>query len=272
MANDKSSPRVEGILVAILFIAIGVGYAIYGARSWFPELASRHGSGIDAMITFVLVATGLMFLIGHLVFGWLIWRAAARDRVTSRLAEPRAERRISITVGIVIALAAEGGVIAIGLPVFGEYYGDIPLDAVDIEVTGQQFAWNNHYPGADGVRGRTDVALITPTNPVGLDNNDPASADDIVAVNQLTVPVDRPVKITLRALDVIHSFYLPHHRVKQDAVPGMSIPVWFIPTREGRFEIPCAELCGLGHYRMKGFLNVVSQAEYEAWLDEQAGS
>jgi len=158
------------------------------------------------------------------------------------------------------------------LPVFGEYFGDIPEDAVNIVVTGQQFAWNNHYSGEDGIFGRTDVALITPTNPVGLDGNDPAAADDFVLINQLTVPVDRPVKITLRALDVIHSFFLPHHRVKQDAVPGMSIPVWFVPTREGRFEIPCTELCGLGHYRMQGFLNVVSQAEYDAWLDEQAGN
>ena len=96
--------------------------------------------------------------------------------------------------------------------------------------------------------------------------------DDIVSINQMTVPVDRPVKIMLRSLDVIHSFFLPHHRVKQDAVPGMNIPVWFIPTREGTFEIPCAELCGLGHYRMKGFLNVVSASEYDAWLTQQAGN
>jgi len=272
MPDNKPAPKLEGLLVALLFLATGVGWAIYGARDWFPEVASRHGVGIDAMITFVLAATGTMFVVGHIVLALFIWQGSRRDAVSVRLATPKMERRVAITLGLVMAIAAEGGVLAIGLPVFNEYFGDIPEDAVHITVTGQQFAWNNHYPGDDGVFGRTEVALITPTNPVGLDSSDPAAADDFVSINQLTVPVDRPVKITLRALDVIHSFFLPHHRVKQDAVPGMSIPVWFVPTREGKFEIPCTELCGLGHYRMQGFLNVVSQAEYDAWLDEQAGN
>lgn len=270
MANRDSAPKREGLMVALLFTGIAVGFVIYGARDWFPPVASRHGAGIDAMITFLLGTTAAMFLIGHLVLALFIWQGSRRDKVANRVASPQAERRVSITLGLVMAVAAEGGVLAIGLPVFGEYYGDIPEDAVSIVVTGQQFAWNNHYPGADGIHGRTDVALVTPMNPVGLDSSDPAAADDFVSVNQLTVPVDRPVKVTLRALDVIHSFFLPFHRVKQDAIPGMSIPVWFVPTREGTFEIPCAELCGLGHYRMQGFLNVVSQAEYDAWLDAQA--
>ncbi len=272
MADSTSAPKLEGLLVALLFVGLSVGFAIYGARNWFPEVASRHGVGIDAMIMFLLAVTGAMFLIGHLVLALFIWQGSRRNSVVARLASSKAERRVAITLGLVMALAAEGGVLAIGLPVFGEYFGEIPADAVDVVVTGQQFAWNNHYPGGDGVFGRTDVALITPTNPVGLDSNDPAAADDFVSINQLTVPVDRPVKITLRSIDVIHSFFLPHHRVKQDAVPGMTIPVWFVPTREGRFEIPCTELCGLGHYRMQGFLNVVSQTEYETWLDEQAGN
>ena len=272
MTDSRPAPKLEGLLVALLFLATGIGWAIYGARDWFPEVASRHGEGIDAMISFVFIATGVMFVIGHVVLALFIWQGSRRDAVSSRLATSQQERRVAITLGLVMAIAAEGGVLAIGLPVFNEYYGDIPADAVKVIVTGQQFAWNNHYPGDDGVFGRTDVALITPTNAVGLDTSDPAAADDFVAINQLTVPVDRPVQITLRALDVIHSFFLPHHRVKQDAVPGMSIPVWFVPTREGRFEIPCAELCGLGHYRMQGYLNVVSQAEYDAWLDEQAGN
>ena len=272
MADGKAAPKLEGLLVAILFLGLGIGYAIYGARGWFPELASRHGAGIDSMITFLLAATGGMFLIGHLVLALFVWQASRRDDVANRVVSGKTERWAAIGLGLVMALAAEGGVLAIGLPVFGEYFGDIPEDAVDIVVTGQQFAWNIQYPGADGVHGRTDIGLITPTNPVGLDRTDPYAADDIVSINQITVPVDRPVKVTLRALDVIHSFFLPHHRVKQDAVPGMSIPVWFVPTREGQFEIPCAELCGLGHYRMKGFLNVVSASEYDAWLAAQAGS
>jgi cytochrome c oxidase subunit 2 len=272
MADGKNAPKLEGFLVATLFLGLGVGFAIYGARGWFPEVASRHGAGIDSMITFLLAVTGGMFLIGHVVLAYFVWRGSRRERVGTRLMAARSERRLAIGLGLVMAVAAEGGVLAIGLPVFGEYFGDIPEDAVSVIVTGQQFAWNIHYPGADEIHGRTDIALITPTNPVGLDRSDPAAADDIVSINQMTVPVDRPVKVMLRSLDVIHSFFLPHHRVKQDAVPGMNIPVWFIPTREGSFEIPCAELCGLGHYRMQGFLNVVSASEYDAWLTQQAGN
>ena len=125
------------------------------------------------------------------------------------------------------------------------------------------------HSGSDGTWGRTDPGLITPNNPVGLDNSDPAAADDIVSINQIMVPVDRPLRFTLRSRDVIHSFFLSYHRVKQDAVPGMSIDIWFVSTREGRFEIPCAELCGLGHYRMQAYLNVLPANEYEQWLRDQ---
>jgi cytochrome c oxidase subunit 2 len=138
-------------------------------------------------------------------------------------------------------------------------------------VTGKQFEWHVRYPGPDGTLGPKSVALIDDvTNPVGLDRSGSGGADDIVTINQITVPVSRPVRIRLQARDVIHSFFLPHMRVKQDAIPGMSPEVIFVPTREGNFEIACTELCGLGHYRMQAFFSVVSQAEFDAWLVEQA--
>lgn len=269
--GTSSSNRLEATLVGALFAALGIGYVIYGSRGWAPELASRHGAGIDMMINFLLVATGLMFVVGHIVLGFFIWKGAQRSAVSLRLASAKQEKWVAITLGLLMTFIAEGGIIIIGLPVFGEYYGEIPEDAVELEVIGQQFAWNVRYPGPDGTYGRTDVALIDEVrNPIGLDRNDPAAADDITELNQITVPVDRPIKVTLKARDVIHSFFLPHFRVKQDAVPGMTITIWFTPTREGRFEIPCAELCGLGHYRMKGFLNVVSDADFQAFLDDNA--
>ena len=257
----------EGTLVGVVFASLGIGYLVYGGQAWAPQLASRHGAGIDTMMSFLLTTTGIMFLIGHLVLGALIFLGVRRNRVTLRMATSRSERWISISLGLLMTFVAEGGVLAIGLPVFQEYYGEIPHDAVTVAVTGQQFAWNAHYPGDDGTFGRTDPGLITANNPVGLDGNDPAAADDTISINQISVPVNRPIRVRLRSRDVIHSFFLPHLRVKQDAVPGMTIDVWFVPTREGRFEIPCAELCGLGHYRMKGFLNVVSEAEFAAFLD-----
>jgi cytochrome c oxidase subunit 2 len=140
-----------------------------------------------------------------------------------------------------------------------------------VEVTGEQFTWNVRYPGPDGVFGRTAPTLISQENAIGLDPADVAAADDIQDLALIHVPVNRAVLIKLRSKDVLHSFYLPNHRIKQDAVPGMTIDVWFTPTREGEFELACAELCGFGHYQMRGFLNVVSESEFEQWLaDKQA--
>jgi cytochrome c oxidase subunit 2 len=126
-----------------------------------------------------------------------------------------------------------------------------------------------HYAGPDGKFGRRQVNLVAAENPIGLDRTDPDGKDDIVDTNNLTIPVDRPILVHLSSLDVIHSFGLVEMRVKQDAVPGLDIPVWFIPNKIGEFEIACSQLCGLGHYRMRGFIHVKSQADYDAWLKEQ---
>ena len=131
-------------------------------------------------------------------------------------------------------------------------------EAVVVRVVGEQFAWNVQYPGADGKFGRTDVKLVSADNPLGLDRKDPDAKDDITTINQLNLPVDRPVLVHLSSKDVIHSFGLYEMRVKQDAIPGLDIPVWFIPNRVGDYEITCSQLCGLGHYRMRGFLTIQS--------------
>ena len=145
-----------------------------------------------------------------------------------------------------------------------------PDDAVTVMALGAQFQWDFHYPGADGEFGRFDPALYDIDNQIGLDETDPAAADDWVLTNQLVLPVDRPVRILLRAKDVQHSFFLPNFRVKQDLLPGMVTEATFTPTRAGSYEIACAELCGLGHYRMRAFLEVMEDADYQAWLQENA--
>jgi cytochrome c oxidase subunit 2 len=157
-----------------------------------------------------------------------------------------------------------------------------PNEALQVEVTPEQFAWNIHYAGPDGVFGKTDIKLIDlQSNPLGLDKSDPAAKDDVTTVNQLYVPVNKPIIVRLKSKDVIHSFNVPEFRVKQDAVPGLTIPIWFVPnittaemrTRTGKpefqYEIACAQLCGLGHYRMRGFVNVLTAEEFQKWLDEQ---
>jgi cytochrome c oxidase subunit II len=154
--------------------------------------------------------------------------------------------------------------------------------ALVVEVTGEQFAWNIHYPGPDGTFGRTDIKLLDlQSNPLGLDRSDPAAKDDVTTVNQLYLPVNKPIIVKLRSKDVIHSFGVPEFRVKQDAVPGLTIPIWFVPNvttaemraktgnPEFQYEIACAQLCGLGHAHMRGFVTVLGPDEFQKWMDDK---
>jgi len=270
--SDRSRSTVEGSLVASLFAGVAIAGVIYGARSWLPELASRHGAGIDSMLHYLLSSVGMMFLAGYLTLAYFIWRGVRRSTIGPRLPTRRTEILLSCALGIGMALVAEGGVIAIGMPVWTEYFeATPPPDVVTIEVTAQQFMWNVRYPGPDGKFGRTDPKLIDETtNVLGIDPADPAGRDDVFTQNEIAVPVARAVRIVLHSKDVIHSFFLPNFRVKQDAVPGMTPEVVFFPTRRGNYELACAELCGLAHYRMRGFFNVVSEQEFEDWLRKQS--
>ncbi|NOT46057.1 MAG: hypothetical protein HOP14_15775, partial [Acidobacteria bacterium] len=144
--------------------------------------------------------------------------------------------------------------------------------STEVRVVAEQFAWNVHYPGPDGVFGLASPALISPDNPLGLDPTDAAGRDDLVTINQLAMPVDRPVIVHLSSKDVIHSFALPEMRVKQDAIPGTLQTVWFTPTRIGSWEIVCSQLCGLAHYRMRGFYDVMTADDFDAWLAEEAAA
>jgi cytochrome c oxidase subunit 2 len=159
-----------------------------------------------------------------------------------------------------------------GQSIWADLYINAPAqDSIQIEVTGQQFAWNMRYPGPDGKFGRTLPELIDDSsgNPLGLDFEDPAAEDDLV-LPTMALPVERPIELLLRSKDVTHSFFVRELRIKQDTVPGLTIPLRFTPTQTGTFEIVCAELCGLGHHRMRSFLEVMSDADYRAWLEEMA--
>jgi cytochrome c oxidase subunit 2 len=157
------------------------------------------------------------------------------------------------------------------IPAWSARVDNVPDEsqATVVRVVAEQFAWNVHYPGADGKFGRTDLALVGPDNPLGLDDQDDAGLDDIIT-DRLNVPVGKPVLVMLSSKDVVHSFGLPQMRVKQDAVPGIQQPVWFTPIRAGQWDIACSQLCGLGHYRMKGIYEVMTQEKYDAWLADEA--
>ena len=270
----KPRSRVEAFCVGLLFAGLATGGVVYGARTSMPVLASRHGIGIDAMLNYLLVTTGGIFFIGYVLLGYFVWRGVRQDRIEARVASRRTELLLSGFIGMAVAVIGEGGVLAIGMPVWDEYFRADPQgDVVSIEVTAQQFLWNVRYPGPDGVFGATDRGLVDDTtNPLGMVKTDPAGADDIITINDIAVPLGRTVRVRLHSKDVIHSFFLPNFRVKQDAVPGMSPEVVFVPTRLGDYELACAEVCGLAHYRMRGFFHVLEEPAYRDWLTLQAAA
>lgn len=150
------------------------------------------------------------------------------------------------------------------------YQENFPANAQHVEVLAQQYAWNVRYPGADGRFGKTDAAGVSDQNPFGRVDGDPDGKDDMITLNEMHLVTGKPLRLTLRSRDVIHSFFVPEFRFKQDAIPGSAIDVWFTPTRAGKYEIACAEFCGPAHYRMKGFLTVGTGQEHTEWLKEQA--
>ncbi|HUC75255.1 MAG TPA: hypothetical protein VMS04_08190 [Vicinamibacterales bacterium] len=234
-----------------------------------PVQASTHAGEIDHMISLVHWLMLVLFV------GWGIFFVYALFRFR-RGANPRASydgAKGKISKGIEVAIVVIEMVLLAfyAIPAWARRVSEFPPEsqATVVRVVAEQFAWNVHYPGPDGKFGRTDVNLVTADNPLGLDRSDPAAKDDITTINQLNLPIDRPVLVHLSSKDVIHSFGLYEMRVKQDAIPGMSIPVWFIPNRAGEYEITCSQLCGLGHFRMRGFVTIQSAADYEKWMADQ---
>jgi len=253
-----------------------------------PAAASAHAGDIDQMIVLIHWLMAVLFVGWGLFFLYVLFRFR-------RGANPRADysgAKGKLSKGIEVAIVVAEMVLLVGyaIPAWAKRVQQFPAEneATVVRVVGEQFAWNAHYPGADGKFGRSNGALVSADNPLGLDRNDPDGKDDITTINQLNVPVDRPVLVQLSSKDVIHSFGLYEMRVKQDAIPGLRIPVWFIPTvttadmrqklgnPNFEYEIACSQLCGLGHFRMRGFVTVQSAADYQKWtadqLKEKAGN
>ena len=247
-----------------------------------PLLASAHGGQIDGLLGWI----HLFMLILFVGWGGFIAYALVRFRQSrnpvANYTGVKSHRSTYVEVGVAVV----EGILLIGfaIPMWAARVDSMPPahEALVVQVTGEQFAWNIHYAGPDGKFGRTDIKLLdAQENPLGLDRNDPAAKDDVTNLNQLYLPVNRPIIVRLRSKDVIHSFGVPELRVKQDAIPGLTIPIWFVPTvttaemrtRTGKpefqYEIACAQLCGLGHYRMRGFVTIQTAEEFQKWLQEQ---
>lgn len=234
-----------------------------------PVAASAHAGEIDQMIALVHWLMAVLFVGWGLFFIFVLMRFRRGTSPKADYTGAKGKLAKGLEIGVVIAEMVL--LVGYAIPVWARRVDKFPAEneATVVRVVGEQFAWNIHYPGADGTFGRTDLKLISADNPLGLDRSDADAADDIATINQLNLPIDRPVLVHLSTKDVIHSFGLYEMRVKQDAVPGMQIPVWFIPTRAGEYEITCSQLCGLGHFRMRGFMTVQSAADYQKWMDVQ---
>ena len=251
-------------------------------QRWMPVDGSAHGAELDYM-------TGLLhWLMAVLFVGWGLYFVYVLVRFRAK-ANPKAnyhgvKSRFSSYVEIAIVVAEVILLVGFAIPAWARWVTphDPSDDPLVVRVVAQQFAWNIHYPGADGVFGPSDPYLVDEaTNPIGLDRSGAGARDDVVTINQLRLPVDRPVTILLSTKDVIHSFFLPTMRVKQDSIPGMEIPIHFKPVmttpeesifpacaaEKSCWEIACAQLCGLGHYRMRGYFMVHEQPKFDAWLE-----
>ena len=247
-----------------------------------PALATAQGAEIDGLIGWTHVFMLVLFVGWGAFFSYCLVRFhRSRHPVANYTGvKSHASSYLEGAVAVVEAIL----LIGFSIPLWAARVDHKPPEsqALVVEVTGEQFAWNIHYPGPDGTFGRTDIKLLDlQSNPLGLDRSDPAAKDDVTTVNQLYLPVNKPIIVKLRSKDVIHSFGVPEFRVKQDAVPGLTIPIWFIPnvttaemrSRTGKpefqYEIACAQLCGLGHARMRGFVTVQTAEEFQKWMDEK---
>ena len=259
-----------------------------GESLGFPINASSHGLIIDHMngwihwlMLVLFIGWGIFFIVTIYKFGIKKDDSKADyDGVQSHYSSYAEYGVILFEVFLLVAFA---------VPVWSMVKTNIPEinnETVEVRVIAQQFAWNIHYPGSDGKFGSTSLDLVDEeVNPIGLDRSSTYGADDIVTINQMHIPVNKNIMVYLSSKDVIHSFSLPEMRVKQDAIPGYTVPVFFKATmtsneflkeiegsaRQGQgFEIACAQLCGNSHYRMKGYLTVESEDEFNAWLEEEA--
>lgn len=258
---------------------------IYGLPMGMPPDASAHGLELDKLSALVHWFMLVLFVGWGLFFLYCLIRFRRKAHPVAQYGGAKGHFSTYGEAGVVLVEVVL--LVAFAVPIWARRVAEVPdkSQSVEVRVVAEQFAWNIHYPGADGAFGRTDSKLVTAgTNPLGLDPNDPAGKDDVTTINQLHLPVGRPALIYLSSKDVIHSFFLPVMRVKQDAVPGQVIPVYFTPAKVNPpeaalpacavtktcWEIACAQLCGLTHAAMKGYLTIHPQAEFDQWLADSA--
>ena len=267
--NRASGSTAVALILLIFLFAFTIATVYYfTAKQWFPPTITAYGQDIDRQFHRTLIITGIVFVLSQIALGWAVFRYRDRGQLASASHGNNAMEVLWTLATLVMF---------VGLGIYAERawaeqkFKPAPPGSLQIQVVGQQFKWYFRYPGPDGKFGRIAPEFVNDDrqNFFGLDPNDPAGKDDLTTP-VIAVPVDRDIELMLIGKDVIHSFYVRELRLKQDAVPGLQIGMRFRPTVIGRYEVACAELCGLGHDNMRSFLFVMSEPDYQNWLREQA--
>lgn len=256
------------IALLIWVLAIAIVFLFYFTQTGnttlsFPTIATNF-SDIDSQFYLTLIITGIAFLLSHLILGYFIFKYRDKNHLAKYIqGSSKLEIGYGVGVGIIfISLAI------MSQKIWSKIYFVTPKNFLSVEASAEQFRWIFRHPGKDAKFGEIDLRLINKEeNPLGLNPKDPSSRDDIVKVSELVIPVDEPVKLTLNSHDVMHSFFLPNLRIKQDAIPSLQTSIQFQANKIGEYEIACAELCGKDHYRMKAKLIVVSKEDFSNWLN-----
>lgn len=255
------------MLFAFVLIAIVIASVLFHfASPWVATSLASNWQSMDDTLAITLAVTGLFFVVINLFVAYTLLRYRHRDG--SRAAYEPENRRLErwligiTTVGIASLLAP-------GLFVYAKYIHP-PQEAIVLEVLGLQWQWYYRFPGVDGQLGRTDARFVSAANPFGLNPGDPAGQDDfLVSGTEVHLPLNKPVRVLLRSHDVLHDFFVPPFRARMNIVPGQVSTFWFTPTVTGRYEAMCAQLCGIGHPNMRGYVVVEGEAAFQAWLKAQ---
>lgn len=234
--------------------------------------ASEHGYAVDHLLEFCHWFMAVLFVGWSCYFLFTIWRfhKSRSPKADYHGVQSKASAHLEFSVVLIEAVLLLGFALPLwGKRVNGDQFPD-NAEAVRVHAVAEQFAWNFHYPGADGVFGKQSALLVSASNPLGLDPSDAAGKDDVIAKNELHLVNGKPAVIEITSKDVIHGFQLQNMRMSQDAIPGSRIPMWFRPIRSGEYEIVCSQLCGAGHYAMRAVMKVENQADFDIWMKEQA--
>ncbi|MBN1449167.1 MAG: cytochrome c oxidase subunit II [Bacteroidetes bacterium] len=236
---------------------------------WLPENVSVFGEGVDHLFRLIYYISIAIFLLVNTIYILFIIRYR-RKRKGEKAYHYHGNNLLEFSwTALPFALFLFLAFYSDGIWEDIKYSEKKPNPDLVVEVMGQAYLWHFRYPGSDGIFGRRERRFISPTNPFGVDPEDPNGRDDLTGINTMHIPVNKTILVRLSSMDVIHSFFLPNMRVKQDAVPGQWVDVWFNSVKTGEYEIACAELCGSGHYLMRAVLTVQPQREFDTWIDEQ---